>query len=185
MAGEAVTRRELAAELGVSPQAVSKAVAAQRLTRGPDGKFDREASLAAWRATAGGHGAETGRFGGRRPDDFGSDRPENGHANGGLASEGYYRGRAVRETFRAKMARLEFERQSGLLVPADAVRRTFYEAFRAVRDGLEVLPERLDAPLAAEADRAKVREILRAEIRRVLADLSAAAKRQAEQLEGS
>jgi hypothetical protein len=65
------------------------------------------------------------------------------------------------------------------LVSVEEVRRTTFEAFRAVRDALEAIPERLDARLAAESDPAVAREILRAELRKVLADLSSYAARQA------
>ena len=180
MPKERVTQAELARELGVTPQAVHKAVRAGRLTPGPDGKFDLYSAMAAFRASGGGHGAHTGRFGGRRPAEFGQDGGSNGVADGTAgASEGYYRGRAVRETYRAKMARIEFERATGLLVAAAEVRRATFEAFRAVRDALEAIPERLNARLAAESDPAVAREILRAELRKVLADLSSYAARQA------
>jgi hypothetical protein len=180
MPKERVTQAELARELGVSPQAVHKAVRAGRLTRGSDGKFDLHSALAAFRGNGGGHGAHTGRFGGRRPFEFRPDEGSNGTGEVAVgASEGYYRGRAVRETYRAKMARIEFERATGLLVGAAEVRRATFEAFRAVRDALDAIPERVDARLAAESDPAVVREILRAELRKVLADLSSYAARQA------
>jgi transcriptional regulator with XRE-family HTH domain len=176
MSERRVTQADLARALGVTAQAVNKAVRAGRLTPGPDGMFELGAAIEAWRATGGGHGAATGRFGGAHPRPFdGNGGPD----ERGNASECYYRGRAVRETYRAKLARIQFERESGLLVSVEEVRRTTFEAFRAVRDALEAIPERLDARLAAESDPAVVREILRAELRKVLADLSNYAARQA------
>ena len=144
-----VTRSELADALDVSPQAVSKGKAVGRTVEGPDGTFDLDASIARWRSTSTGTGAENG--GGQAASALGPD---------------YHRARSVSETYRAKMARLEFEKMAGEQFERAEVLKAVFELLRMVREHLEVLPTRVEAQVGPEAA-----EVVRVETRRTQKDL--------------
>ncbi|UYM16203.1 hypothetical protein [Endozoicomonas euniceicola] len=80
--------------------------------------------------------------------------------------------RTMREAFRAKMAKLEYEQKNGQLTDAAQVRSDAFKAGKMVRDGLLALPDRLADLLAAESDPATVRTLLVNEIEAVLHQLS-------------
>ncbi len=67
-----------------------------------------------------------------------------------------------------KLRRLEFETKQGKLIEAEVYRKTAANAFRAFRDGLLGLPDRLATVLAAESDPKKVHVTLKTEISREL-----------------
>jgi hypothetical protein len=72
------------------------------------------------------------------------------------------------------MAKLEFERESGKLVDADAVRAQIFALGRRVRDTLLGVPDRLAPILAGETDPAVIHRLLTDEIERGLSELSVA-----------
>jgi len=82
------------------------------------------------------------------------------------------RAQAVRLTFQAKLAELEYRQRSGELVRAEDVRLEQSRAARAVRDRLRALPDSSASLLAAETDPHRVRALLSAQIDRILADLA-------------
>lgn len=84
----------------------------------------------------------------------------------------YTDSRAIRELFQAKLARLEYARESGNMVDADGVRVEAYKAARSLRDALLAFPSRISARLAAETSEHAVRELLVEEISLVLQELS-------------
>lgn len=61
---------------------------------------------------------------------------------------------AVREMWKAKQARLDYEEQIGHLVSADRVRRDAFEVARIVRDAVLALPDRLSPELIGITDQA-------------------------------
>jgi phage terminase Nu1 subunit (DNA packaging protein) len=85
----------------------------------------------------------------------------------------YEAARTEKEIYRAKMAKLNFERMDGALVPAKDVTTAAFEKARTVRDQLLNIPSRVSPILAAETNAAKVHEILDKEIRQALEVLSA------------
>lgn len=87
-------------------------------------------------------------------------------------SSEYETARAQKEIFRAKTAKLNFERMSGELVPAKDVRNAAFEKSRLVRDSLLNIPARVSPILAAEKEAKKVYELLDKEIRQCLETLS-------------
>jgi len=78
--------------------------------------------------------------------------------------------RTATEQYKAKMRRLEYEKASGLLVEKAQVEKDAFDVARILRDSLMVIPDRVDAILAAETDQQAVNEILRKEIKAALVD---------------
>jgi hypothetical protein len=76
------------------------------------------------------------------------------------------------EVERARLLEIRAKVETGKYVDADDVKATAFNKARVVRDGLLNIPDRLSAVLAAESDPAKVHELLAAEIRNALEDLS-------------
>jgi len=85
---------------------------------------------------------------------------------------GYYEARARREQFQSKQAELDYLQALGELVSSAEMRRISARRYRAIRDKLLNISDRLAAVLAAERDPAQVHAILTADIKRVLNELS-------------
>jgi hypothetical protein len=86
----------------------------------------------------------------------------------------YLRARAVKESFQARTAQLEYEERAGKLIPA--VRASEYAAtFSAiVKDGLMAMPDRLAPMLAAVEDEKAIHRLLAADITALLRKVSKA-----------
>ena len=84
----------------------------------------------------------------------------------------YATARTMREAYRAKMAKLDYEEREGKLVDAAKVRDDAFQTGRMVRDGVLAIPDRMADVLAAESDPAKVRQLLLDELETVLEKLS-------------
>ncbi|WP_257292916.1 hypothetical protein, partial [Endozoicomonas sp. ONNA1] len=80
--------------------------------------------------------------------------------------------RTMREAFRAKMARMEYEEKAGKLTDAAKVRDDAFRAGRMLRDALLGIPDRLADVLAAEEDSLAVRQLLENEIGQALEKLA-------------
>lgn len=83
-------------------------------------------------------------------------------------SDEFEKAKTEREIWRAKTAKLNYEKMSGLLVYAADVRETAFESGRMLRDQLLNIPARVSPIIAAERDTKKVNEILTHEIRQCL-----------------
>lgn len=81
--------------------------------------------------------------------------------------------RALSENYRAKSARLAYERLEGRLVDVDEVASRVFRMFRRARDLLLAMPDRLAADLAG-ADPETARRLITEEIDRCLAEISVA-----------
>lgn len=75
---------------------------------------------------------------------------------------------AVRTTYLAQIAKLEYEERLGALVRADGVRVEAFRVARQVRDKLLGMPDRIAAELATMHDTHEVRERLGRELRETL-----------------
>ena len=80
--------------------------------------------------------------------------------------------RTMREAFKARMAKMEYEEKSGKLTDAARVRDDAFQAARMLRDALLGIPDRLADVLAAETDPKKIRELLMNELEDILNELS-------------
>ncbi len=89
-----------------------------------------------------------------------------------LAAQTASPSRQIKEFYESKMAKLEYEKASGLLVEKSAVERDAFRNGRQIRDGLLSFADRLAALLAAESDANKIHAILTKEVRQLLAQLA-------------
>jgi hypothetical protein len=92
-------------------------------------------------------------------------RPPDGIGQGGAT---FGQARTIEMVFRAKLRRLEFETKQGKLIEAEVYRKTTANAFRAFRDGMLGIPDRVSTVVAAESDPKKVHLALKTEISREL-----------------
>lgn len=145
-----LNQSQYAQHRGVSRMAVSKAVKAGRIKKDATGKIDAAQADADWEANTKPqmHSPPTTPPAGR------IDTAES------RAAGSYGASRAIREAYQARLAKLEYERESGELIRADQVRNEAFMAARAVRNTLQNIPARLSAILAGETDSKKIFRIL-------------------------
>jgi pyruvate/2-oxoglutarate dehydrogenase complex dihydrolipoamide acyltransferase (E2) component len=151
--------RAYARHRGVSLAAVQKAIRSGRITPNADGRIDSERADAEWEAKT--------RPGQRRTQSAppAVREPIETAGAGGLD---YFRARAIRESYLARLAKIEFEEKTAKLISRDEVQVAAFTRARVVRDNLLNIPDRLAATLAAETDVDKVHRLLSDEIRMAL-----------------
>ena len=173
---EWVAVREVARRRGVSAPAVMKAVATGRIPqsavrRGESGRLvaiELEQAMACWDART------DPAKGGTIIDLVAPAVPTSG-AVAPADQHSYHAERAKNERFRALQSELDYLESLGQVVPADTDASVRFRRYRAMRDQLMNIPDRLAPVLAAEHDPARVHAAMAAEIRRVLNELSDAA----------
>jgi len=84
----------------------------------------------------------------------------------------YSKARAVRESYLARLAKIDFEERTEKLVSRDEMQVAAFNRYRTFRDGMLNIPDRLAAVLAAETDPRQVHELLSTEIRKALTEFS-------------
>jgi hypothetical protein len=137
--GHAVTSTEYRRKKGYSRQRLSALKKKGKIKFTPDGKIDETATEAAIKAA----------------------QQQNGTQPKSTA-------RQIYEHYQALTARLEYEKESGKLVPKDDVERQAFNTARKVRDKFFNIPDRIDGMLVAAvrttkddtAAKRKVRELL-------------------------
>jgi hypothetical protein len=150
--GEPISQRAYARRRGVTHRAIQKAIASGRIVVDELGRIDPELADLHWDANS---------------------RPTTGQdVCDGTAPKNYAHARAVREHFRAELARLEYEKRAGKLVDADGVKAAAFNEARHARDQLLALPDRLAPVLAGLDDAGEIHRVLTAEIRLALVELS-------------
>ena len=151
--------RAYAKHRGVSLAAVQKAIHSGRITPNADGLIDSDRADAEWAAKT--------RPGQRRARSAppAAREPAEAPGAGGLD---YFRARAIRESYLARLAKIEFEEKTAKLVSRDEVQVAAFTRGRVVRDNLLNIADRLAATLAAENDVDKVHRLLSDEIRMAL-----------------
>lgn len=183
---------------GVDHQAVRRAIRENRISQRPDGTIDSEVADKEWYANtdptlARGDAAKAALE--KAADEFLSteddSEPEEDEGEEGtegeeaptkrIAPEGVEKqagirksldqARAIKESYRAELARLEYEEQAGKLVSVESVREEAFKLARSVRDSLLALPDRLAGELAGETNQFKIHQRLNEEIRRALVTL--------------
>lgn len=80
--------------------------------------------------------------------------------------------RAVREKYAALLAKIEYEERVGKVIDRAAVESAATMMHKVLRDALLAIPDRIAAQLAAETDAALVHQLLEAEIRKTLEQVS-------------
>jgi len=164
-----ISLRAYARLRGCSLTAVQKAISSKRITTLADGTIDPERANQEWAKNT---------FAGQtihKPSAASSDRlpPVHESAVGsGDPVTAYLRARAVKESFAARTAQLEYEERAGKLIPA--VRASEYAATFSsiVKDGLMAMPDRLAPMLAAVDDEKTIHRMLGAEITALLRKVS-------------
>jgi hypothetical protein len=150
--------RAYAKHRGVSLAAVQKAIHSGRISPNADGLIDSERADAEWNAKT--------RPGQRRARPTVPTPRES--ADAPAAGLDYFRARAIRESYLARLAKLEFEERIAKVVDRDEVQVAGFTRGRVVRDNMLNIPDRLAATLAAESDEGRVHRILSDEILRAL-----------------
>ena len=165
-----VSLRAYARARGCSLTAVQKAIASKRITTLPDGTIDPERANQEWSKNtfAGQTIREAAAAPERLPPVHDSPAPT------GDPVTAYLRARAVKESFQARTAELEYKERAGKLI--EAARASEYAAtFSAiVKDGLMAMPDRLAPMLAASDDEKAIHRMLVTEIAAVLRKVSKA-----------
>lgn len=163
-----ISQREYGRRRGVSHVSVHRAIQSGRISL-VDGLIDPEQADREWRANTDQSKPRnriTGRPNQARTPGQPSERMELREAAvpPNSAASGYATARAARELYQAQFAKLEVDRQRGVLVRADEVRLGAFHMARKVRDQLIAFPERVAAIVAATSDPAEIQTILEEEI---------------------
>ena len=167
-----ISLRAYARTRGCSLTAVQKAITSKRITPLPDGTIDPKRANQEWaKNTFAGqtiHAATAAAAPERLPPMYESPAPT------GDPVTAYLRARAVKESFQARTAQLEYEERASKLIPA--VRASEYAAtFSAiVKDGLMAMPDRLAPMLAAVDDEKVIHRMLVADVSALLRKVSKA-----------
>jgi pyruvate/2-oxoglutarate dehydrogenase complex dihydrolipoamide acyltransferase (E2) component len=150
--------RAYAKHRGVSLAAVQKAIHSGRITPTADGLIDSDRADAEWSAKT--------RPGQRRARAAPAQPRETAEAP--AAGLDYFRARAIRESYLARLAKIEFEERIAKVVDRDEVQVVAFTRGRVVRDNMLNIADRVAATLAAESDVDRVHRILSDEIRMAL-----------------
>jgi hypothetical protein len=173
MAMMGISLRAYARMRGCSLPAVQKAIASKRITTLPDGSIDPERANQEWARNT-----FAGQTVNRAPvappvEQRAAHTPEPTVASGDPVAQ-YLRARAVKTSFEARTAQLEYEERAGKLI--QAVRASEYAAsFSAiVKDHLQARADRLAPMLAAVNDEKAIHRLLKNDDEAVLRKVSKA-----------
>jgi hypothetical protein len=153
---------------------VQKALKAGRIHTLADGNIDVAATDVAWTANTAPRAQAPARHR-QEPKAHAAAHPTQETSEPARLDSGsvdYSRARAVREGYMARLAKMLFEERSAKLVARAEVEVAAFNRFRAFRDGMLNIPDRLAAVLAAEGDAARVHELLASEIRKALQEFA-------------
>jgi len=175
---ELISQREYARRCGLSPSTVNEAIKRGRITL-VKGKIDPILADREWAENTDPSTPRnriTGNPKQRKPRGQPSQPMDLGGGNDGTSGSGsavgYAKARAARELYQAQLAKLELDRQRGILIRADEVRIGAFNMARKARDQLIALPDRVSAILAATQDAAEVQRILEEEIERICEEIT-------------
>ena len=164
-----VSQRAYARMRGVAESAVRKAIASKRITPNEDGSIDPERANQEWeRNTFAGHTLHQATrlqvvpLRTAAAPRGGSGMPSQPEVSSDPMSA-YLRARAVTETFKAKMAQLEYEERAGKLIPATKVGEYAAHWSAIVGDALSAFADRVAPLVAAAKSEAEIHRILAGE----------------------
>ena len=170
--------RAYARHRGVALSAVQKAIATGRIHPEPDGSIDPIKADAQWDRHTRTAQPTTPRVTTARPPPVSQPtapppmHPTSDEARG----VDYHKARAVRETYSARLAKLEFEERTGKLLNADEVKVKYFNLARLLRDRIQQIPRKVApqivAAVVAQPDQRVVEDLLMEAIREALEELS-------------
>ncbi len=175
--------RAYARHRGVSLRAVQKAIASGRISARVDGLVDAPTADANWARNTAPRPIPAAKVPVKRavvkvaPEGahHHADRPavrepvEPPRLQSGLE---YSKARAVKESYLARLAKIDFEERTEKLVSRDEMKVAAFNRYRTFRDGMLNIPDRLAAVLAAESDPRRTHELLATETRKALTEFS-------------
>ena len=165
--------RAYARHRGVALSAVQKAIASGRIHPEPDGRIDPIKADAQWDRHTRTSQPSTAKVTTARPPAAPPPMPQ---ANDDTRGVDYHKARAVRETYSARLAKLEFEERTGKLISKDEVDIKYFQLARQLRDRMQQIPRKVApeivALVVADPDVRGVTDILDVAIREALEDLA-------------
>ena len=171
-----LSNRAYATHRGVSEGAVRKAIKTGRIQTEADGSIDPVKADADWNRNTNQAQQRQPTVPEKKVEPIlippQPDAEKRGSAAQGSAVPAYQTSRAIRETYAAKMAKLDFDERTKGLVKADEVHVAAFNTARRVRDRLFCIPPRLAAVLAAESNAHTVEQLLQKELRDALEALN-------------
>ena len=174
--------RAYARHRGVALSAVQKAIATGRIHPEPDGSIDPAKADAQWDRHTRTAQPTTPRVTTTRPPPVAQHAsqpaapPPMPQASDDARGVDYHKARAVRETYSARLAKLEFEERTGKLISKDEVDIKYFQLARQLRDRMQQIPRKVApeivALVVADPDVRGVTDILDVAIREALEDLA-------------
>ena len=174
--------RAYARHRGVALSAVQKAIATGRIHPEPDGGIDPAKADAQWDRHTRTAQPTTPRVTTTRPPPAFQPAaqpaapPPMPQASDDARGVDYHKARAVRETYSARLAKLEFEERTGKLISKDEVDIKYFQLARQLRDRMQQIPRKVApeivALVVADPDVRGVTDILDVAIREALEDLA-------------
>ena len=174
--------RAYARHRGVALSAVQKAIATGRIHPEPDGSIDPIKADAQWDRHTRTAQPTTPRVTTARPPPVAQHAsqpaapPPMPQASDDARGVDYHKARAVRETYSARLAKLEFEERTGKLISKDEVDIKYFQLARQLRDRMQQIPRKVApeivALVVADPDVRGVTDILDVAIREALEDLA-------------
>ena len=174
-----ISIRAYARMRGCSESAVRKAIASKRIRPEADGSIDSDRANRDWEQNT--FAAATLRPAPAKP--YKPPRPQPRAAMPHVTSvesppsdpvQSFLRARAVKETFNAKVAQMEYEERAGRLIQASRAAEYASTFSSIVKDHLMAMPDRLAPVLAAVDDEHAAHRILLNDVSAVLKKLSKA-----------
>jgi hypothetical protein len=163
--GRKGSQSDYAKHIGVSRQHVGKLAKQERLVRTADGMVDFDASDRKVRQSSDLGKANNGRNAGGRGNTGAL------HGDGGVGDL-FRKAQTQERAYAARLLELRFKRESGELVPIADVRAAYSRRISTMRDLVRQMVSRLTPVLAAEADEAKVGQLLENEFDLFLGQVS-------------
>lgn len=157
-----MTQAAYARRRGVSAVAVHKAIKKGRITLRPDGKIDSDVADREWAENSDPDQVKA-------PATQTAEAAAMGRRTGGTFADF----KTAKASYDAKMARLEYEKAAGLVVPAQEVASKWVEVCVAIRSAVEGLPASCAERVHAARDVREAHNILADECRSILKRLSA------------
>lgn len=98
------------------------------------------------------------------------DVPNDNEAANGVPKYGL--SQAIRAAYQARMEKLEYEKEIGKLIPADAVRVAMFNVARKCRDMLMGMPDRVAPLVLGSPSLFEIQRVLTDEVRRICVEIS-------------